>query len=83
MEFFREAPAGSIVLVVLGGILVFVVSTPLQIQAARRVAARKKLEAETGAPTMIRRDDGTRMAFIVNAAGYVLMAIGFAIWIFS
>lgn len=83
MEFFREAPAGAIALVVIGAVLTFVVATPLQIQAARRTAARKKLEKETGAPAMIRQDDGHRLAFVVNAAGYVLMAIGFGIWIVS
>ena len=82
-DFFREAPAGSIALVVIGAVLTFVVATPLQIQAARRTAARKKLEEETGAPAMIRQDDGHKLAFAVNAAGYVLMTLGFGIWILS
>lgn len=83
LDFFRDAPAGSIALVVVGAILTFVIATPLQIQAARRTAARKKLEQETGAPAMIRQDDGHRLAFVVNAAGYVLMALGFGIWVLS
>ena len=83
MEFFREAPLGAIVLVVIGTILAFVVSTPMQIRAARRKAAREQTEKATGLPELIRSDDGARMARVVSLGGYALMAIGFAIWIFD
>ena len=83
MEFFREAPLGAIVLVVIGTVLAFGLSTPMQIRAARRKAAREQTEKATGLPELIRSDDGERMARVVSLGGYALMAIGFAIWIFD
>jgi len=79
MEFFREAPLGAIVLVVIGAILAVVVSTPMQIRAARRKAARadRKGNGCAQADPIGRRD--TRGARREHA----LMAIGFAIWIFD
>ncbi len=82
-EFFSEAPLGSIIVVVIGAIITIFVSAPLRIRAERRKAQRKKTETETGAPSMIAEDDGTRMAIVVDFAGLALMAIGFAIWIFD
>lgn len=82
MEFFREAPLGAIVLVVIGTILAFVVSTPMQIRAARRKAAREQSEKQTGVPELIRADvRGALIARVVSLGGYALMALGFAIWI--
>jgi len=83
MDFFREAPVGAIILVVLGGIMVLVVSSAMQVAAARRKLEREKRERETGLPSPGVEDDGTRMALLVNIAGYALMMIGFAIWIFG
>jgi len=37
----------------------------------------------TNMPSPTLEEDGTRMALVVNAAGYALMMIGFAIWIFG
>ena len=83
MEFLREAPIGAIVLVVVGGFMVIVVSTVMQVKAARLKASREQQERETGLPSPTLEEDGTRMALVVNAAGYALMMIGFAIWIFG
>jgi len=83
VEFLREAPIGAIVLVVIGAVMVLFVSSALQVNAARRKAARERQERETGLPSPTVEEDGTRMAFVVNVAGYALMTIGFAIWIFD
>jgi hypothetical protein len=81
VEFFRDAPLGAVILVVVGAFLEFVLATFLHLKLARAHQKREQEPVIAEAPVMVREDDGARTLLLVRIAGWTCLIAGFAWYI--